>query len=171
VREGFFRFKHSATNLNRKEIIVADYYTNFSFIMPLTNQAAQEYALDLYADALRVSRGDEPDEKLPASIQEAVEDWQFEATAEPGEGKMELWLHSDSGGIDAVCAFIQHLLQKFDPKGRVGFEWSHDCSKPRTDAYGGGAAFITAKKIKTMNTCDWLRRQNAARRPSSPTPD
>jgi hypothetical protein len=40
----------------------------------------------------------------------------------------------------------------------VTFEWSHDCSKPRVDAYGGGAAIITAKRIKTMSTCEWLRK-------------
>jgi hypothetical protein len=60
--------------------------------------------------------------------------------------------------MDALCAFIQHLLQKFDPRGRVEFEWSHDCSKPRVDAYGGGAAIITAKRIKSMSTCEWLRK-------------
>jgi hypothetical protein len=53
------------------------------------------------------------------------------------------------------------LLQKFDPEGQVAFEWSEDCSKPRIDAFGGGAAFITAKEIKTMTTADWLRQQAA----------
>jgi len=65
------------------------------------------------------------------------------------------------GGVDAVCLFIQHLLQKFDPQGRVSLEWSHDCSKPRVDAYGGGAAFITATEIKTMSTAAWLKAQIA----------
>ena len=64
-----------------------------------------------------------------------------------------------NGGLDAVCEFIQHLLQKFDPRGRVTFEWSHDCSKPRVDAYGGGAACITAKEIKSMSTAAWLNEQ------------
>jgi hypothetical protein len=65
------------------------------------------------------------------------------------------------GGVDAVCAFIQHLLQEFDQKGYVTFEWSHDCSKPRVDAYGGGAAFITAKEIKSVSTAAWLNEQIA----------
>ena len=65
------------------------------------------------------------------------------------------------GGVDAVCAFIQHLLHKFDPKDYVTFEWSHDCCKPRVDAYGGGAALITAKEIKTMSTATWLNEQIA----------
>ena len=63
-----------------------------------------------------------------------------------------------NGGVDAVCAFIQHLLQRFDQKGYVAFEWSHDCSKSRVDTYGG-AAFITAKEIKSMSTAAWLNEQ------------
>jgi len=43
----------------------------------------------------------------------------------------------------------------------VTFEWSHDCSKPRVDAYGGGAAVITAQEIKTMSTAAWLNQQIA----------
>jgi hypothetical protein len=65
------------------------------------------------------------------------------------------------GGIDAVCAFIQHLLQEFDPAGHATLEWSNDCSKPRVDAFGGGAALITAHKVKTINTGAWLHRQVA----------
>jgi hypothetical protein len=72
--------------------------------------------------------------------------------------------HSSSGGVDGVCAYVQHLIQKFNLQP-VSFEWSHDCSKPRTDAYGGGAAYITAQKIKTFNTTAWLRRQTKTLNP------
>jgi len=140
---------------------MADYFTNFSVVLPLPDEAAQRYALDLANEARRAQQGDEPSEKLPDSIQEVIEDWQFETDAESADGKWGLWLHSEYGGIDAVCAFIQHLLQKFDPKVRVALEWSNDCSKPRLDAFGGGAAFITATEIKTMNTSAWLRQQAA----------
>ena len=140
---------------------MADYYTRFSLIMSLPNEAAQQYAIDLANNASRVQQGDEPSEKLPDSIQEVIENWSFETDAENNERKWGLWLHSDNGGIDAVCAFVQHLLQKFDSEGQVAFEWSEDCSKPRIDAFGGGAAFITSKEIKTMTTADWLRKINA----------
>jgi len=140
---------------------MADYYTKFSLIFVLPNQAAQQYALDLANNASRAQHDDEPPDTLPESIQEVIEDWWFETDAESNEGKFGLWLHSENGGIDAACAFIQHLLQKFDPQARVTFEWSNDCSKPRIDAFGGGAAFITAKEIKTMNTSDWLQQQAA----------
>ena len=134
---------------------MADYFTNFSLILRLANEAQRQEALDLTQQAESVRDGDDAPAGFPESFQEVIEDWWFEA--DPGDEPNELWLHSDSGGIDAVCAFVQHLLQQFDPEGVVSFEWSHDCSKPRTDAYGGGAAHITAKEIKTLNTSDWLR--------------
>jgi len=99
-----------------------------------------------------------PDD-FPPTLKEAIEDWQFETLADGSGTKHALWLHSMYGGVDAVCLFIQHLLQKFDPQGKVSFEWSHDCSKPRVDAYGGGAAIITAQKIKSMSTTAWLNQQ------------
>ncbi len=90
------------------------------------------------------------------ALREVIEDWRFETQA---SDNWSLWLSSEDGGIDAVCAFIQHLLKMFDPQGRVAFEWSNDCSKPRVDAYGGGAALVTAEEIKTMNTAEWLDQQ------------
>lgn len=133
---------------------MADYFTNFSFILPLTDDAQKEYALNL---AKTVSLHRDQDTPLPANfpdqLKDVVEDWQFESER-CDEG---VWLHSDSGGIDAVCAFVQHLLNKFDTAPFVTFEWSHDCNKPRTDAFGGGAAAITKTEIETMNTSDWIR--------------
>ena len=49
-------------------------------------------------------------------------------------------------------------LQKFKFAEGVMFEWSHDCSKPRTDAFGGGAAFVTTDQIKTFTTSEWLQQ-------------
>jgi hypothetical protein len=135
---------------------MADYYTNFSLVIKLPSDAAQEYALELHHQATQGNQGDELPKDFPKELEPVLEDWQFETEADDPAGNHGLWLHSIYGGIDAVCAFVQHLLQKFDAEGRVTFEWSHDCSKPRTDAYGGGAAIVTAKEIKTMNTAQWL---------------
>ncbi len=142
---------------------MADYFTNFSLIMPLPNAAAQAHALQLAEHASSANQGDDLPADFPVSLADVIEDWVFETDAESAPEKWGLWLHSSSGGIDAACAFIQHLLAAFNPDGCVSFEWSHDCSKPRTDAYGGGAALITARKIKTMNTDGWLQKQAAAR--------
>lgn len=141
---------------------MADYFTNFSLIVPLPDEAAVQYALDLAEQAFHIHMGDEMPDNFPASLRDVIEDWQFDTDSnEPSNGR-GLWLHSSDGGIDAVCAFIQHLLQKFDPAGRVSFEWSHDCSKPRVDAFGGGAAIITAEEIKSTCTNQWLQEQAVA---------
>jgi hypothetical protein len=133
---------------------MADYFTNFSVVLPLT-KVQQEYAMQL-VNQIKLHRED--NEPLPADfpsdLADEAENWTFE-TESTADG---LWLNSQYGGQDAVCVFIQHLLQKFDFAPSVSFEWSFDCSKPRTDAYGGGAAFITAKEIKSFTTTEWLQK-------------
>ncbi len=145
---------------------MADYFTKFSVLVPLPDVRAREYALNLAAQAADLRHGEEP-VVLTADLSDALEDWSFE-TDEQKEG---LWLHSESGGVEAACAFIRHLLQQFDPAGRVTFEWSHDCSQPRVDAYGGGAAIVTARNIATLSTSTWLmarERRTAAQRLQPP---
>ena len=113
---------------------MADYFTNFSVVIKLANETEQAYALDLAHKASLAQQGDELPADFPKALVDMIEDWHFETDADNSGTKHGLWLHSMNGGVDAVCAFIQHLLQKFDQKGYVAFEWSHDCSKPRVDA-------------------------------------
>ena len=151
---------------------MADYFTNFSMMLTLPSADAQQYADDLAQQAFYIHMGDEPmPDDFPASLKEIVDDWCFETVANHPPDGPGLWLHSSDGGIDAVCAFIQHLLQKFNPAGHVTLEWSNDCSKPRVDAFGGGAALITARKIKTINTGEWLHRQVARLPAKKPAPE
>jgi hypothetical protein len=133
---------------------MADYFTHFSFTLPLNDEVQKQYALNLAQLASDQRHEDTPlPSDFPESLRDVLEDWLFEVE----NGDDGLWLHSESGGMDAVCAFVQHLLVKFDTVAFIAFEWSHDCSKPRTDAYGGGAAVITKTAIETMNTSDWIR--------------
>ncbi len=155
-----FRLPSSTFNPQQKGNM-ADYYTNFSLVLNLANETEQAYALDLTHKASLAQQGDELPADFPKALVNMIEDWHFETVADDSGTKHGLWLHSMYGGVDAVCVFIQHLLQKFDSKSYVTFEWSHDCSKPRVDAYGGGAAFITAQEIKTMSTATWLSEQIA----------
>lgn len=138
---------------------MADYFTNFSLIVPLPTEEAVEYALNLAEQASDAYLGEEIPADFPASLKDVVEDWRFDThSRDPSDGR-GLWLHSSNGGIDAVCAFIQHLLQRFARGSHVTLEWSNDCSKPRVDAFGGGAALVTARRIKTINTGEWLHRE------------
>jgi hypothetical protein len=139
---------------------MADYFTNFSVILPLTKEQ-QDYALNL-AKQVEAYRND--NQQLPTDfpelLRDEVENWPFE-TALIKDG---IWLHGQYGGQDAACLFIQHLLQKFAFAGGVAFEWSHDCSQPRADAFGGGAAFITANEIETFTTSEWLAEVTGQRK-------
>ena len=135
---------------------MADYFTNFSLIVPLPTEEAQKYALEMALMVNDAKHENEPPVNLPEIIKQEIEDWQFETEAEHESGGWGIWLHSADGGIDAACVFIQHLLQKYNPQGRVEFEWSNDCSKPRLDAFGGGAAIVTASEIKSISTSEWL---------------
>ena len=138
---------------------MANYFTNFSVVVAFKDPTEQRYALDLAAKAAGHfwRENEQPTSaEIPDEFVDVLEDWSFEVDA---DGEAGIWLHSDAGGIDSACVFIKHLLQKFNSKGRVEFEWSNDCSQPRVDAYGGGAAVITANKITTMSTSEWLRQQ------------
>ena len=126
---------------------MADYFTKFSVVVPLPNAAAQADALELAAQAEQFLRDDVTPESFPAPLRDVLEDWRFDSHPASGT-EHALWLDTYSGGIDAACAFIQHLLRNYNPTGRVTFEWAFDCSKPCPDAYGGGAAIITARRIK-----------------------
>jgi len=154
---------------------MANYFTNFSLQLRLPDEAAQTYALNLAEQASRIRYHDEPPDSFPAELQANLEDWCFEVEVGKVEQQPGLWLHSSDGGIDAVCAFIQHLLQRFNLPETVTFEWSHDCTKPRTDAYGGGAAIITAQEIKSMSTGQWLHENTPDPAPNyqlqPPTPN
>lgn len=135
---------------------MADYFTNFSLVLLLKDETQKQYALDLHKEAVALRNGELIPKSFPATLKPHLPDWFFD-TEENDEG---VWLHSQYGGIEAVCAFIQHLLQKFNRAGIVTFAWSHDCTKPKIDAYGGGAAIVTAAKVKTMDTADWIRANN-----------
>lgn len=136
---------------------MADYFTNFSFVVPLASSEQQTRALDWFRQMAAIQRGEDIPPEFPAALMSDADDCVFEAEAD--EQSSGLWLHSDCGGVDAVCAFVQYLLKQFNPKCVVTFEWSYDCNKPRTDAYGGGAAVITAEDVKSISTSEWLREQ------------
>ena len=71
-----------------------------------------------------------------------------------------LWIRDDeSGDVEAVTVFILRLTEELDLSGLWGFEHSNTCSRPRLDAFGGGAHVIdlgARKVIGWLNTQTWL---------------
>jgi hypothetical protein len=132
---------------------MADYFTNFSIVLPLKGEP-RDYALNLVKEVEAHRNDNQPlPDSFPEQLKDSIDAWCFD-TETVSEG---LWLHSQYGGQDSACVFIQHLLQKFGFGPHVAFEWSHDCSQPRLDAYGGGAAFVTVNEIEIFTTSEWLQ--------------
>jgi len=100
---------------------MADYFTNFSLVLLLKDDTQKQYALRLHRQAVAIRDGQPVPKSFPESLKNCVEDWCFDIERD-GDG---VWLHSQYGGIDAVCAFIQHLLKKFNPTGVVTFGRNH----------------------------------------------
>ena len=129
---------------------MADYYTLFSAIIP---NLTPEEAFWLRGEYER-RKNMEDDDGLPLS------DFGFQI--ETGKDSFSAWIHDDMlGNVDAVADFVQCFLKRFRPNECWGMEWSNSCSKPRTDAYGGGAIFVTAKKVESSLTCQWLADMEA----------
>ena len=139
---------------------MGNYYTLFSFVMPLPDEQAIDYAMNLAALATTLHSESEEDRKLsgrdfPTELEDCLDDWSFHVD----KNKSGIWIHSDTSGADAACDFVQHLLVRFGIEEPVGFEWANTCSKPYLDAYGGGAAIITASEIKCWTSFAWLTLQ------------
>ena len=91
---------------------------------------------------------------------EEPEDWRgFEASI--NAEKSALWIHGDSLP-DHLPKFIQNFLKEFRPDGHWTLEWAETCDKPLLDAFGGGAAFVTATEIKYFHTSEWVTKQRGA---------
>ena len=136
---------------------MADYYTSFSFVLDLPGAEAIKYAIDLatIAEALRWESEEDRqtrETQFPKELEVFLDEWDFEVAEE----KSGIWIHSNDGGTDAACQFVQHLLDRFGIIEAVSFEWANTCNKPGLYAYGGGAAVVTATEIKAISTCQWV---------------
>lgn len=58
--------------------------------------------------------------------------------------------------LDHVADFLQIYLQKNDPEGVQTFEYAFTGDKHRPGVFGGGACFITARKVDWIATNNWL---------------
>ena len=78
----------------------------------------------------------------------------------PDHGASRLWLH-DPGTADPQLAitFVTRCAEAFGLTGRWGFRWSLGCSRPRLDAFGGGAHVLDLGARATVAWIDcgtWL---------------
>lgn len=137
-------------------------------LVPLPSKEARDYALHI-ASLVPDARFEKPDGSLAGTPfeenRDALDNWYFEvAVADDG---FNIILDSYEGGIDTAILFIQHLFQKFSPEEKLQFEWSFDASRSVVDAYGGGAAIVTATTSRIMTTSMFLNSESEIQNPPS----
>ena len=128
---------------------MADYHTRFSCLFDTGSEANARGALDIRAEfAAEVERDEGAD-------------LGFEAEPSSGDdGPGVLWIHSgDWGEPEHVIAFVLRCAEAFGLTGRWGFRWSLGYSRPRLDAFGGGAHVLDLGARATVAWIDcgtWL---------------
>ena len=130
---------------------MADYFTHFSCLLDVGCPEKALRAIDFFVE-LR----DEDDQSDEPQFRG------FDLSLQDGPKSSVLWIRDDeSGDVEAVTAFILRLPEELDLYGLWGFEHSNTCSRPRLDAYGGGAHVIdmaARKLIGWVNTQTWLAK-------------
>jgi hypothetical protein len=135
---------------------MADYWCKMSAVLGLPREALEfvrqvEAALD--------GDGDFPAD-LTAGERELLDDCgRSRADFSWDEDHRAIWVHGDDVDPEWVAGVVRVAIRRFEPGLRWGFEWSNDCSRPRLDAYGGGAVVVTADAVEWTNTGEWLSRR------------
>ena len=123
---------------------MADYFTQFSAM--LTTES-HEKALQVHA-------------LFNQFVEERLnEDESVGFTVEVQNNDLYISDTDANGSPDDVISFFENFAPKLALTGYFGFEWANTCSKPRLDAFGGGACVInlaTGECVEVVSTNNWL---------------
>lgn len=127
---------------------MADYFTRFSCIFDV--EFAENAAS---ADEIRGELAAELDRHEGVAL-----GFTMQVANEHGPGAV--WPRSDEyGEPEHLIRFVLRCAEVFNLTGRWGFTLSLSCSKPRLDAFGGGAHALDLGKRQTLEDIDcsaWL---------------
>lgn len=145
---------------------MADYYTSFSFLIATRDDEERKWLIKLWESIGAAWRHaiDGEDYELSDEAKDVLselgcelEDISLPAGSLIDEG---LWLHTEDAGQPEIAAGMAlAYIRKFQPALSLSFGWADTCSKPRLDAFGGGAAFITRDGIEWTSTYKWIADQ------------
>lgn len=129
---------------------MADYFTQFSCVLDVETPDKAVAALDLF---LHLREEDEASDDPEYSG--------FALSLPDGPGSSVLWFHDDEGqgDVEGLIRFVLRLAEGLDLTGLWGFDYAHTCSRPRLEAFGGGAHVIdlgARKSIGWISTHEWL---------------
>ena len=128
---------------------MADYFTHFSCLLDVgtPDKAARAFAL---FQELRAADQDADDPEVTG----------FDLVRQDAPDGSALWIHDDDhGDVEAVIRFVLRLAEELDLIGLWGFQYALTCSRPRLDAFGGGAHVIdlgTRNSIGSTSSQEWL---------------
>lgn len=124
---------------------MADYYTQFSFIIPLTPEQT-DHLLDTLMDKGALKHIFENPEYVNLGV------------AKDNDG---LWVSSEiDGNTNDAVALLEHAVRYYHLPP-MGFEWGCTCSKPRLDGFGGGAVWTDGQTTEYTHTSEWLRNHES----------
>lgn len=127
---------------------MADFFTHFSCLLDVGMPKNAARALDLYNRMMEENAAEDP-------LSEA-----FLLSIQPEHGGTQLWIRDDvTGDPQAVIDFVLRCAEEFDLAGRWGFQWANTCSRPRVNAFGGGAHVLDLgrrKPVAWIATNPWL---------------
>ena len=128
---------------------MADYFTHFSCLLDVGTPDQATRALALF-QCLRAADQDADDPEVAG----------FDLVRQNGPEGSTLWIHDNKDGdVEAVIRFMMRLAEDLDLTGLWGFQYALTCSRPRLDAFGGGAHVIdlgARKSIGWISTQEWL---------------
>ena len=133
---------------------MANYVTKLSFAIDSWPEAALEHLeqqLSDYQHRIDAEEDDEDGDPLECLSL----NWRREGAT------LAIW-YDESPNVELLAAFIRTTMETFQLPGVVGFSWVGDCSKPRADAFDGGAVVLTKDGQRWLNLFQWLDQQLAA---------
>lgn len=135
---------------------MADYFTHFSCLLKVGTPQNAARALDLYNRMMEENAAEDP----PSDA--------FLLSIQPEHGGAQLWIRDNTtGDPQAVIDFVLRCAEQFGLAGRWGFQWANTCSRPRVNAFGGGAHVLDLGRRKTVAWIainPWLDTTLSARR-------
>lgn len=153
-----------------------DYYTQASVLVPMSQEQANklldlarhavcaetEKLLDLpvgIPDLLQLllvdSAGDEEEPYSRTEVGFGTPYLELDGLTLAAQPEGLSLFDSECADLDKMAAVIQAALRLYDLPP-VGFEYACAGSRPTTDAYGGGAVFVTHDDVQQVSTSEML---------------
>ena len=130
---------------------MANYYTNFSFIMNISE--SEKHWIERFLILSEKLVKEENYEPINVEFRDL----------RPADVVYEAWFYSygdEYSSVNALSEFMKRFLVKFERDDVIVIEWANDCSKPRVDGFGGGAVVISRLGIDFINTTGWAQQMS-----------